>query len=299
MKKTISLLLSVVMLLSVMVGADYSAYSKTISESESNSSLYNANRINIGDTIEGVGTRKDGKADYDFFSFDNSTPKKVFILFTSNDYEFYITMWNKNGERIKENAYSNDTGYVSFDSNYNQYRRKFSFVTDAGTNYIRVEVAGYSTTARYSFFTYAEGWNKIDGKWYYYDSEGNMVTGWQKIKSSGSQYSAWYYFASNGVMQTGWQKLKRNSNYYAWFYFDSSGKMVTGWQKLKKDSNYNAWYYFDSNGKMQTGWKKLKKNSQYNAWYYFLSNGKMVANTTKRIGNKTYRFDKYGRCQNP
>ena len=44
----------------------------------------------------------------------------------------------------------------------------------------------------------ATGWQKIDGKWYYFDPYGGwMYTGWNQIDEK------WYYFNSSGVMQTG------------------------------------------------------------------------------------------------
>ena len=46
---------------------------------------------------------------------------------------------------------------------------------------------------------------------------------------------------------------------------------------------------------MQTGWLKLS-----NKWYYLdPTNGYMLTNTSKKIGNKTYKFDKNGVCINP
>ena len=43
----------------------------------------------------------------------------------------------------------------------------------------------------------ATGWKWIDGKWYYFNSNGYMMTGW--INDGGK----WYYLDGNGVMQTG------------------------------------------------------------------------------------------------
>ena len=43
--------------------------------------------------------------------------------------------------------------------------------------------------------SYAVGWKQIDGQWYYFDSNGYMVTGWM-CDDNGN----WYYFYSNGMM---------------------------------------------------------------------------------------------------
>ena len=121
------------------------------------------------------------------------------------------------------------------------------------------------------------GWKKISNKWYFFISDGKMVTGWQKISGK------WYYFNSSGAMMTGWQKISGK-----WYYFESSGAMVTGWKKIG-----GKWYYFQSSGAMKTGWLKLNGK-----WYYFNSSGAMVTGTVK-IGSKTYTFNSSGVCQNP
>ena len=65
--------------------------------------------------------------------------------------------------------------------------------------------------------------------------------------------------------------------------------MKTGWLL------YNGtWYYLNASGSMKTGW--LLYNGK---WYYFESSGAMLANTSRKIGNKTYNFDANGVCTNP
>ena len=41
-----------------------------------------------------------------------------------------------------------------------------------------------------------DAWKKIDGKWYHFDDDGEMETGWI--------LDDMYYCGDNGVMQTGW-----------------------------------------------------------------------------------------------
>ena len=141
-------------------------------------------------------------------------------------------------------------------------------------------------------------WEKIDGKWYHFDDKGYMQTGWFKeggkwyyLKPSGVMAtgwtqvgSKWYYMDSKGAMQTGWQKIGGK-----WYYFDSSGVMKTGW--LQQGS---TWYYLKSSGEMATGWQKISGK-----WYFFETSGKMLANTSRKIGNKTYKFNASGVCTNP
>ena len=82
----------------------------------------------------------------------------------------------------------------------------------------------------------ANTWGLINGKWYYFDAQGNMVTGWYQV---GGQ---WYYMnpavgANQGVMMTGWIL---DPAYNAWFYLNASGAMTTGWQQVN-----GAWYYLN------------------------------------------------------
>ena len=112
------------------------------------------------------------------------------------------------------------------------------------------------------------GWQKIDGTWYYFNSNGDKLTGWQKIKG------VWYYLKSDGAMATGWVKVNGK-----WYYLKSNGAMATGWIKTG-----GKWYYLKSSGAMATGW--LKDNGK---WYYLNSSGAMVTGTVT-IDGKEYTF---------
>lgn len=52
-------------------------------------------------------------------------------------------------------------------------------------------------------------WGLVDGQWYYFDSEGRMVTGWQFLSSQ------WFYLDPNGAMVTGWREIDGK-----WYYFN-------------------------------------------------------------------------------
>ena len=115
------------------------------------------------------------------------------------------------------------------------------------------------------------GWNKVDGDWYFLDAAGVMQTGWVD--------SGRYYCKPNGVMATGWQNINGN-----WYYFDAdSGVKAIGWQKID-----GSWYYLDAEGIMQTGW--LDDNG---ATYYLKHSGEMATGWQK-IGDHDYYFNDNG-----
>lgn len=114
-------------------------------------------------------------------------------------------------------------------------------------------------------------WEIIDGKTYYYDSDGKRVTGFNAIDGDT------FYFDNNGVMQTGWKKLSKKK-----YYFDKkSGVMTIGFKKIKKKT-----YYFSKKGVMQTGWKTISKRK-----YYFNKKGVMQTGLKKIGKNKYYLLE--------
>ena len=68
-------------------------------------------------------------------------------------------------------------------------------------------------------------WVSKNGKWYYYNSNGQLATGWQSIGGT------WYYFNNTGAMQTGLQSIGGT-----WYYFNNSGAMQTGWKSILQPS---------------------------------------------------------------
>lgn len=117
-------------------------------------------------------------------------------------------------------------------------------------------------------------WEKIDGKWYYFDASGWMVTGWIQLKG------VWYYLdKTTGAMATGWNTIGGQK-----YYFDSEGAMKTGWQQIG-----GKWYYLNADGAMQTGWIQLKR-----IWYYLNPSNGVMATGWNTIGGKVYYFDASG-----
>lgn len=132
------------------------------------------------------------------------------------------------------------------------------------------------------------GWQTICGKKYYfskineYDIKDSifMTTGFKKISGN------FYYFGDNGIMKTGWQKINNK-----WYFFNSKGIRVTGKQTIT-----NKIYFFDEKGILRYGWQQISGK-----WYYFDKDksGVALVSTSKKIGNKTYKFNAAGVCTNP
>ena len=171
-----------------------------------------------------------------------------------------------------------------------------------------------------------------DGKWYYYDGNGNLYKGWLNkdgkwyyLKSSGERASGWievgghnYYFNSEGVMQTGWVNIGSKWYYLEssgamakgwrqlsgyWYYMDNSGVMTTGWRFVD-----GYWYYFDASGPMARGWRQVDgywyylENSgvmakgwrQLNGYWYYLENSGVMSKGWRQISGQWYYFDASG-----
>ena len=135
-------------------------------------------------------------------------------------------------------------------------------------------------------------WRVIDGKYYYFDYNGEMVIGWQYIPmpDKGStigpypngirlEYmpmSKWYYFNQDGVLQefVGWQQLEVKDS------LTVGKKHGEGWEGpevLKL-----AYYYFDQDHSLKTGWLYDQSN-----WYYLAKteiNGENYLGGERRAG---------------
>ncbi len=147
----------------------------------------------------------------------------------------------------------------------------------------------------YAVWQHAAGWVKNDeGKWNYYDEDGEKVTGWLKteqatyyLDENGDLATGWqeidgekYWFFPGGTMKTGWKEIDGT-----WYYFDADGKMQTGWVE-----SYGKKYFLDEDGKMLTGWQKLD-----GSWYYFNPDSGAMSTRWKEIDGKWYYLGEDGR----
>ncbi len=124
------------------------------------------------------------------------------------------------------------------------------FIKDAAGNYVEARISDYYTASEFYIADYyiLNGWQTIDGKVYYYDKNGNVVTGEQIIQG------AKYNFASDGalIMDNGtmgidvsvyqgsidWNAVK---NAGVSFVIIRCGFRGYGTGKLVKDSNFYSY----------------------------------------------------------
>ena len=133
-------------------------------------------------------------------------------------------------------------------------------------------------------------WKKIQGKWYYFNKDGNRL--------SNTTFDG-YVFNKDGVMaENGW-----NFIHGKWYFANSSGKISQNkWEKIN-----DSWYYFDKDGIMlsnttinsylltnsgamaENKWVLIDKH-----WYFANSSGKIAQNKWEKINDIWYYFDKTG-----
>ena len=136
----------------------------------------------------------------------------------------------------------------------------------------------------------ALNWKQIQGKWYYFDQNGDRIQ---------STIYKGYAFDQDGVMiENSWTNLDNQ-----WYYADSSGRLALNtWKKIN-----GSWYYFDQTGSMlsntavggylltksgamaEKGWTKLDQ-----IWYYVAPSGKISQDKWEKINGSWYYFDKDG-----
>ncbi len=131
------------------------------------------------------------------------------------------------------------------------------------------------------------GWRQVGGSWYFYRSDGSMISGeWELIDGS------WYYFDSNGKVKTGW--LSWNGD---WYYLrpgtpPAGGVMLTGFQDISSTPQgvqlaAPKRYFFKSNGALNgKGWIQIGGK-----WYYLRDDGSLQTGWLKDGGNWFYLDD--------
>ena len=126
----------------------------------------------------------------------------------------------------------------------------------------------------------------LDGSTYYFDNNGNKVTGIQTIASdvyyfdgigvlqTSVEYEGYYFGANGKAVKNDWVQFSEGYKYY-----DENGQVVKGTSTspVMKEIDGNS-YAFDLNGYMLTGWQEVDGTK-----YYFAENG--VRNDTYKVAS--------------
>ena len=137
-------------------------------------------------------------------------------------------------------CYANDGYWYYFNKETGVVHRGWITTTSGDRYYMRPEDAREQT-----------GWRKIDGKWYYFWSDGKMATGWVLANDG-----YWYYFDKDtGVVHRGWITTKSGYTYYM---RPEDATEQKGWRQID-----GYWYYFGNDGRMRTGWQYVNGYKYY------------------------------------
>ena len=134
-------------------------------------------------------------------------------------------------------------------------------------------------------------WKQIQGKWYYFDQNGNRL--------QSTIYKGYAFDQDGAMVENSWTKL-----YNQWYYADPSGRLAQNtWKKIN-----GSWYYFDQTGSMLSntpvgGYLLTKSGAMASqgwqennhVWYYVLPSGKISQDKWEKINGTWYYFDKEGR----
>lgn len=152
----------------------------------------------------------------------------------------------------------------------------------------------------------ALGWNKINGTWYYFNSDAKMVTAPTRIFDKDSSKDKIYFFDKNGAYRrySGWYELKPVDGEPCWYYFGEDGLAKTGWQTINGNK-----YWFAPNGIMCKGTSTIFENEVEDGCYkvdlptyLFNESGALVTSegwhkVTLYDGDKWCYIDNTGVCK--
>ena len=136
----------------------------------------------------------------------------------------------------------------------------------------------------------ALNWKQIQGKWYYFDQDGNRL--------HSTIYKGYAFDQDGAMVENSWTNLDNQ-----WYYAEPSGRLAQNtWKKIN-----GSWYYFAQTGSMlsntavdgylltksgamaEKGWTKLDQ-----IWYYVAPSGKISQDKWEKVNGSWYYFDKDG-----
>ena len=241
----------------IYLKTDYSAWSK-----------YKIG-ANGGEASDQLGNEVSGVEQNDMYYLDTGNTYLAYIKYEDDiwavrdddvisqgiQYVMCFNLYVKKGYSFDSNAsnmnvYLNGTKVTPRELYYNEYWGSYRVIIDVPFN-----------PAEETVLT---GWQKVDGKWYYYDKTG--------VK----QFSKWiggnYYVKADGTMAI--SEFVDNGNYYV----GKDGKWDKGTKWLKSG---DKWYYIVSGKVQKSKWVQISKK-----WYHFDKDG--IMETSKWIDGKYY-----------
>lgn len=152
---------------------------------------------------------------------------------------------------------------------------------------IRTMAAVLVFSTLFASAAFAQGWNQMDRKWYYWQADGTVAKN-QWIP--GEDGITRYYVGHDGAMATNsWIPEGEN-----WRYVNGDGVEVKN-TLLELDSKTKK-YYIDEQGNMLTNaWKEVETEEGKKIWYYFGNDGAACKNGVFSIDGDYYYFTKSGR----
>ena len=174
-------------------------------------------------------------------------------------------------EKINGSWYRFDeSGIMLSRTIYNDYLLKTSGAM-AEKDWVHLDEKWYYATD--SGKAIRDKWEKINGSWYSFHKDGDMLS---------SQWKEKYYLKDSGAMaQSEWFFDKK---YDSWFYLKSDGAYA--------ENQWQGSYYLKSYGYMAKNEWILDKS--YNAWYYLKEDGAYVTGNFT-INGKDYSFQSNGK----
>ncbi|MFR0584498.1 GH25 family lysozyme [Limosilactobacillus mucosae] len=235
-----------------------------------------------GHAAQGWYTLEDGRIVYYDVDSQGNGQGMLHGIQTVNDKKYAFDQWTG---ALKKNYEVKINGYWYYFGSDGSMQTGFVTLTDTGNKrlvYYNAEGQmqyGWQTIngKKYYFNVWTgaayQGEYKIDGKWYYFGSDGSMQTGFVTLTDTGDKRIV--YYNSEGQMQYGWQTISGKKYYFnVW-----TGAMYQGEHKID-----GKWYYFGSNGIMQTGFVTLSDGRVV----YYNAQGQMLYGWQTINGTKYY-----------
>ena len=272
MKRTISLILAVMMLLSTFAGMTFTAEAKSFT---------------------GWKQEEDSWGDLEWHYYKNGTRQTGWLELKGKWY-YLDPEWD--GEMICNCVHTVGKNNFFFDKNGVM---KTGWCKNSYGSWYYAKASGALAT----------GWLKLSGKWYYFDKESNyMYVGAYKVGSKIELFNASGAWVEKP--KAGWNSTKityhyedSDHTYTEWCYY-KSGKFVTGWLRaggkwyfFDKIDGYmytgcfydgKAYYYANKDGSLRekAGWVQ----DEYGDWYYTYKSGQCATGMIT-VGGKMYYLD--------